>query len=83
MQIFLGLIGIVAGFLLIKYREAVGDMLGDPQWAGKIGGIYNVVILIGILVFFWGVAAVTGTQDIFFGPVIYFLPHSSRGIQGM
>ncbi len=83
MNIFLGLIGIVVGALLIKYREMVGEMLGEPAWADKIGGIYNLVILIGIFIFFWGIAALTNTQDILFGPLLFFLPHSSRGIEGI
>lgn len=83
MQIFLGIIGIVLAILMVKYREVVGDMLGEPEWSVKIGGIYNLVIIIAALIFFWSIAAITGTQEIFFGPLLFFLPHSSRGIEGM
>lgn len=60
----------VLGFLLMKYREQVGDMLGEPAWATKVGGIYTVVIAFGIFVFFWGVATMTGTTDVLFSPIV-------------
>ena len=75
MQIILGLIGIVCSVLLIVYRERVGDMLGEPDWAMKIGGIYNLVVIIGVLLFFWSIAYMTNTQDIFFAPLLNILPH--------
>lgn len=74
MNIFLGLVGIVGAFFLIKYRERIGDMVGDPEWARKVGGIYNVLIIIGVLMFFWGVATMTGTSDVFFRPLLMFIP---------
>ena len=75
MRIIVGLIGIVFASVLIKYRERVGEMLGEPAWAEKIGGIYNLVIIIGILMYFWSISYMTNTQDIFFSPLLYFLPH--------
>ncbi len=83
-RIFLGLIGIGFSFLLIKYREQVGDMLGDPDWASKVGGIYNIVILLGTIGFFWSIAYMTGTEEVLFAPLVYFLPHSAppQGIPG-
>lgn len=74
MNIFLGLLGIVGSFFLIKYRERVGDMIGDPAWAQKVGGIYNVLIIAGVLIFFWGVATMTGTSDVFFRPLLMLIP---------
>jgi hypothetical protein len=83
-QIFLGLLGIGFSFALIKYREQVGDMLGDPEWASKVGGIYNIVILLGAIGFFWSIAHMTGTEDVLFAPLVYFLPHHAppQGIPG-
>lgn len=74
MHIFFGILGIAAGFFLIKYREAVGDMVGDPPWASKIGGIYNVIILLGIFIFFWSIATITGTTQILFSPLTGMFP---------
>lgn len=82
MNIILGLIGIAFGFVLVKYRERVGDMLGEPAWATKIGGIYNVIIIIAALIFFWSIAYITGTQDILFAPIINLFPNSQRGVEG-
>ena len=84
MRFILGIIGILFGAALIKFREQVGDMLGQPAWADKIGGIYNVVVIIGVLMFFWSIAYMTNTQDIFFAPLFYFLPHkeAAGGIPG-
>ena len=73
MSIFLGLLGIGFGFLLIKYRERIGDFLGDAYWMRYVGGVYNLVIIIGVLIFFWSVALMTGTQQIFFAPLYWIL----------
>lgn len=69
------LIGMSLAFLFIRYREAIGNMIGEPDWAIKIGGIYNVMILLGILMFFWSIASITGTTDVLFYPIVMFLPH--------
>ena len=83
MRFILGIIGILFGATLITYREAVGDMLGQPAWADKVGGIYNVVVIIGVLMFFWSIAYMTNTQDIFFAPLFYFLPLKNGGSAGV
>jgi hypothetical protein len=70
MSILGGIIGIAFGFALIKYRETIGGMVGDPAWASKVGGIYNVLIIVGILICFWSLAVMTGTTDILFGPIL-------------
>lgn len=79
MRIILGLIGIAFAASLIRYREQVGDMFGQPSWADKVGGIYNVIVIIGVLMFFWSLAYLTNTQDIFFAPILYFLPGGRNG----
>lgn len=78
MRYFLGLLGMVGGFLMVKYRERVGDMFGEPAWTSKVGGIYNVIIIVGVIFFFWGIAAVTHTEDVLFGPIINFIPMPGR-----
>ncbi len=82
MRIVLGLIGIGVSFLLIKYRERVGELFGDPEWAQKIGGIYNVVILCGAFGFFWSISYMTNTLDVFFAPLLSLIPGASRGPAG-
>jgi len=74
MNIFMGLLGVVGAFFLVKYRERIGDMVGDPPWAQKVGGIYNVLIIAGILIFFWSIATMTGTSDIFLRPLLMVIP---------
>jgi hypothetical protein len=69
MNITLGIIFIAFGFLLIKYREPIGDTLGEPAWSQKVGGMYNVMIILGIALFFWGLATMVGTTDILFAPI--------------
>lgn len=74
MRIFFGLIGILFGYAIIRYREQIGNALGDPEWAGKVGGIYNVLIIVGIFIFFWSLAVLTNTTDILFLPIVRLFP---------
>lgn len=74
MRIILGIIGIIFASVLVKFREQVGEMLGEPEWAEKIGGIYNLVVLIAVAMYFWSISYMTNTQDIFFAPLMYILP---------
>jgi hypothetical protein len=82
-RIILSLLGIGFSFLLLKYREQIGSAVGDPSWASKVGGIYNVVILCGILIFFWSVAYLTGTEQIFFSPILMFFPQGGAPVGGV
>ncbi len=77
MRIFLSICGIIASFLLLKYRERVGENLGEAEWMAKVGGIYGVVIIIAILLFFWSVAELTNTTDFLFAPVLLLFPHAT------
>ena len=74
MQYFGGIIGIIFGILLIIYRERVGDFFGQPDWATKVGGIYNVIIFIGVLMFFWGLATMTNSTELLFAPLFAIFP---------
>jgi len=73
-RLLFGLAGIAFAYVLLKYREAVGDMIGDAEWMRKIGGVYNLVIVTATLVFFWSVAYLTGTEDILFAPLKFLIP---------
>ena len=70
----LSIIGIIGAFFILKYRERVADMLGEAEWMLKIGGVYNFVVILAILIFLWGVAGLTGTLDVLFSPVKHVLP---------
>ena len=74
MSIVYGLLWIGLGACCIRYRESIGDTLGEPAWAEKVGGIYNVLVIAGVFFCFWGIATMTGTTDILFGPLVRMLP---------
>jgi hypothetical protein len=66
--------GMVGSFALIYYREMVGNMIGEAEWMRRIGGVYNVVIIIALVLFFWCLAEITGTTDFLFAPLKYLIP---------
>jgi hypothetical protein len=74
MNIVLGLLGMAAGIAIIRYRETIGDILGDASWTRYIGGPYNFAILIGVLLFFFSLAKMTGTTGFFLAPIQWLLP---------
>lgn len=73
MLTFVQLCGIALGVLIIKYRQQIGDQIGDADWMRYVGGVYNFVILLGVLVFFWSIATLTGTADILFAPLFWII----------
>ncbi len=79
METILSLLGIVASFFLLKYREKVGDTMGEAAWMAYVGGVYNFVIIVAILIFFWSLATLTGTSEIFFAPILWLLPGTRPG----
>ena len=74
MSTFLSLLGIILSFVLIKYREKAGDTIGEADWMNKVGGVYNLMIILGILIFFWSIATLTGTTQFLFSPLRYLIP---------
>ncbi len=78
MTTFLSLLGIVASFFILKYREMLGDMVGEADWMLKVGGVYNVMIFVAVFVFFWSVATLTGTTEVLFS-FLRFLPALPQG----
>lgn len=84
MHIFLSLMGIVVALALLKYREPMGNMIGEAEWMQKVGGVYNVIIIISLLIFFWSLAELTGTTDMFFAPIKWMIPGMQvTGEQGL
>ena len=66
--------GLIGPFFLIKYRETIGDVIGEAAWMRKIGGVYNFIVVVAILIFFWAIADVTGTTGVLFGPLRFVIP---------
>ena len=69
---FKGALAIITSFLLIKYRERIVGITGKFSWAEKylgMGGTYRFFVILGVIVFLWGVASITGTTDILLKPL--------------
>lgn len=79
MDIFLGLLSMLAGIAMIKYREPIGDLFGEADWTKYVGGPYNMVILVGIIIFFFSLAKMTGTTGFFLSPLKMLIPFAGRG----
>lgn len=80
MRIFFSLLGILFALVLLKYREAAGNMIGEADWMQKVGGVYNLMIIISLLIFFWSVAELTGTTDILFAPIVWMIPGMRQNV---
>ncbi|UPA22313.1 hypothetical protein K8942_04655 [Candidatus Peribacteria bacterium] len=74
MSIFLSICGIILSIFMLKYRERIGDFMGEADWMRYTGGVYNFVILLAIFIFLWSLATMTGTTDALFMPFLYLLP---------
>ena len=64
MDKFLAIIGLIVAFALIKKRETIGNSLGEYEWMHWVGGIYGVIIIIGILIFLWNPCLEQGYIDL-------------------
>jgi uncharacterized membrane protein len=78
MHTVLSLIGMVLSMLIIYKRERVADMIGEADWMQKVGGVYIVVAILGVLLFLWSVAELTGTAEILFSPIKYMIPGAMK-----
>lgn len=70
MRFIIGIIGIALSVYMVVKREMFGDMFGEPEWTQKVGGIYNVMVICALLVFFWSIAYMTGTISVLLRPII-------------
>lgn len=68
------ILGIAFAFVLIKYREQIGDVFGDPDWMRPLGGVYFVIVYIAIFIIFWSISVLTGTTSILFKPFLWIFP---------
>lgn len=83
---FKGVLAIVGAFFLMKYREKVVEMTGKFAWAEKYlgtGGTYNLMVILAIVFFLWGLASITGTTDVLLSPLRrFFAPGGSAPAGG-
>lgn len=79
MRYLVAIFGMVSSLYLLKYREKVGDLVGEAEWMNKVGGVYNIIIVFAVFLFFWSIAYLTGTQDMFLRPLILLLPGVGGG----
>lgn len=70
----LPIIGMVFSFYLVYKRQMFGDMIGEADWMLKVGGVYNLMVIVGVLLFIWCIAELTGTTGILFLPLLWMLP---------
>ena len=67
-------IGLIGPFVMIKYRETIGDLFGEADWMRKVGGVYNIVLIVALIIFFWTIAELTGTTSVLFAPLRSMMP---------
>lgn len=70
----LPIIGMVFSFYLVYKRQMFGDMIGEADWMLKVGGVYNLMVIVGVLLFIWCIAELTGTTGVLFLPILWLLP---------
>jgi hypothetical protein len=74
MNIIYGICLIAAAIAMLVYRESIGRMMPEPEWMSRyLGGRYTFTVLLGIIVFFWGVSVMTGLTGIMFAPLRWLL----------
>ncbi len=66
--------GMVFSFYLVYKRQMFGDMIGEADWMLKVGGVYNLMVIVGVFIFLWSIATLTGTTQILFLPIIWMIP---------
>lgn len=83
MKTILSILGIIISFLLLKYRETIGDVIGESHWMQRIGGVYLFVVYVAIFIFFWSIAELTGTTSLLFAPLTWLFPSMRGGESGV
>ncbi len=70
MKMFLGIIGILLSYVMVRYRRHVVDFTGKFAWAEKylgMGGTYNAMILFALGLFLFSILYMTGSLEFIFG----------------
>lgn len=66
---FQGLLGMIAGMLIIIFRPKIKDVIGDVGFAERYlgpGGTWTFLLLVGVLVFILSLMWALGTLQEFF-----------------
>jgi hypothetical protein len=79
MEYLFPILGIAFAFVLIKYREQIGDVFGDPDWLRPIGGVHYTIVYIAIFIIFWSISSMTGTTSVLFRPILWLFPTVRSG----
>ncbi|MDD5751218.1 MAG: hypothetical protein PHS73_01725 [Candidatus Peribacteraceae bacterium] len=79
MVTFLCILGIIGSLVAIKYRERIADMLGSAEWMDYLGGPYNFIIIVSVVIFLWSISALFGITHIFLSPLLLLIPSGMRG----
>ena len=69
MTFIIGMLITIGGFLLIVFREKVHNVTGDVGFAEQYlggGGTYTLFLILGVVMFFGGIAWATGTLQTWF-----------------
>ena len=69
MNIVYGLLGLGFAYLLVRYREFIGDILGNMEWAKWVGGIYNVIVMVAIILAIFSLLFIFGLEEQLFGGI--------------
>jgi hypothetical protein len=69
MHYILPIVGIIGSYFMVKYREKLGDMIGEAEWMKYVGGVYYFLIILAIFIFFLSIAELTNTTDILLSPL--------------
>lgn len=62
------------GFVMIKFRERIADMIGEAQWMRYVGGVYIFIVILGVLMVLFGIARMTGTTQVLMAPIYGVIP---------
>ena len=65
------ILGLPAALLLVYYRRSVGDFIGQIDFAEKyLGGTYNLVLILALLVFIGSLMYAFGTLQTLLGSTV-------------
>ncbi len=76
MQVLQGIMGMIAGFLILIYRVQIKDFIGDVSFAEKYlgsGGTWTFLLLVGVATFIlslmWGLGTLQSFMQNTLGPL--------------
>ena len=69
MNVIYGLLGLGFSYLLVKYRRYIGDAMGNMQWTKWVGGIYNVIVIVAVIVAIFSLLFMFGLEESLFGGI--------------